>query len=46
MINLHPIKKKLLKVDRKISIQDPPKLLAEFFNGVVIGVDEKYRYDS
>jgi len=30
MTNLNPIKKKLSKVDRKISIQDPSKLLAEF----------------
>ena len=31
MTNLNPIKKKLSKVDRKISIQDSSKLLAEFF---------------
>ena len=30
MTNLNPIKKKLSKVDRKISMQDPSKLLAEF----------------
>ena len=46
MTNLNPIKKKLSKVDRKIPIQDPSKLLAEFFNGVVIDLDEKYKYDS
>ncbi len=46
MTNLNPIKKKLLKENRKISIQDPSKLLAEFFNGVVIELDEKYKYDS
>ena len=48
MTNLNPIKKKLSKVDRKISIsmQDPSKLLAEFFNGVVIELDEEYKYDS
>ena len=46
MTKLNPIKKKLLKVDRKISIQDSSKLLAEFFNGVVIELDEEYRYDS
>ena len=46
MTNLNPIKKKLLKADRKISIQDSSKLLAEFFNGVVIELDEEYRYDS
>ena len=46
MINLNPIKKKLSKVDRKVSIQDPSELLAEFFNGVVIEVDEESKYDS
>ena len=46
MTNLNPIKKKLSKEDRKIYIQDPSKLLAEFFNGVVIELDEKYEYDS
>ena len=43
---VNPIKKKLSKADRKISIQDPSKLLAEFFNGVVIELDEEYKYDS
>ena len=46
MTNLNPIKKKLSKADRKISIQDSSKLLAEFFNGVVIELDEEYKYDS
>ena len=46
MTNLNPIKKKLSKVDRKISLQDSSKLLAEFFNGVVIKPDEEYEYDS
>ena len=46
MTNLNPIKKKLSKLDKKISIQEPSKLLAEFFNGVVIEIDEEYEYDS
>ena len=46
MKNLNLIKKKLSKEDRKISVQDPSKLLAEFFNGVVIKIDEAYTYDS
>jgi hypothetical protein len=46
MNNLNPIRKKLSKADRRISAQDPSKLLAEFFNGVVIKLDEKYKYDS
>ena len=46
MKNLSPIKKKLSKQVRKISVQDPSKSLAEFFNGVVIKIDEAYAYDS
>ena len=46
MTNLNPIKKKLSKVDKKLSVQDPSKLLAEFFNGIVIKIDEEYEYDS
>ena len=45
MTNLNPIKKKLAKENRKVSVQDPSKLLAEFFNGVVIKLDEEYIYD-
>ena len=44
MKNLNPIKKKLSKEDRKISVQEPSKLLAEFFNGVVIELNEEYAY--
>ena len=46
MTKLNPIKKKPSKVDRKISLLDPSKLLAEFFNGVVIELDEECKYDS
>ena len=46
MKNLNLIKKKLSKKHRKISVQDPSKLLAELFNGVVIKLDEEYTYDS
>ena len=42
MKNLNIIKKKLSKEDREISVQDPSKLLAEFFNGVVIKIDDAY----
>ena len=46
MTNLNPIKKKLSKLDKKISIKEPSKLLAEFFNGVVIELEEEYKNDS
>ena len=42
MKNLNIIKKKLSKEDREISVQDPSKLLAEFFNVVVIKIDDAY----
>ena len=45
MTNLNRIKKNLYKEERKISVQDPSKLLAEFFNGVVIKLDEEYFHD-
>ena len=40
MTKLNPIKKKFAEKGRKVSIQDPSKLLAEFFNGVIIKLDE------
>ena len=46
MKNLNLIKKKLSKEDRKISVQDPSKLLADFLNRVSIKIDETYSYDS
>ena len=45
MKNLNLIKKKISKEDRKIPVQDPSKLLAEFFNGAVIELDKEYLYD-
>ena len=45
MTNLNQIKKKLAKENRKVSVQDPSKLLAKFFNGVIIKLDEEYIYD-
>ena len=46
MTNLNPIKEKPLKVDRKVSVPEPSRLLAEFLNVVVIELDEEYKYDS
>tara|TARA_S200000501_G_C20665722_1_gene673928 strand:- start:409 stop:549 length:141 start_codon:yes stop_codon:yes gene_type:complete len=46
MIKLNSIKTIISKEDRKSSITDPSKLLAEFFNGVVIKLDEEYIYES
>ena len=46
MTNLNPIKKKLAKEDRKVSIQDPSKQSTVFFNCVVIKLDEEYEYEA
>ena len=46
MTKFNSIKKKISKEDRTVSVNDPSKLLAEFFNGVVIELDEEYKYDS
>ena len=46
MTNLNQIKKKLAKENRKVSVKDPSKLWAEFFNGVVVKLDEEYANDA
>ena len=46
MTKLNSIKKIISKEDRTVSVKDPSKLLAEFFNGVVIKLDEEYIYES
>ena len=40
MKNFNPIKKDNPKEDRKVSLQDSLKELAEFFNGVVIKLND------
>ena len=46
MKNLNLIKKRISKEDRKVSVNDQSKLLAEFFNGVVIKFDGEYSHES
>ena len=46
MKNLNSIKKRISKEDRKVSVNDQSKLLAEFFNGVIIQVDEEFSNES
>ena len=43
MKNLNPNTNEILKEDKQESIRDSSKLLAEFFNGVVIQLGEKYK---
>ena len=42
MTNLNLTKKKIAEQELKVSVIDPSELLAEFFNGVVIKIDEEY----
>ena len=42
MTNLNSVKKKISKEDWKFIVNHPSKLLAEFFNGMVIQFDEEY----
>ena len=46
MIKLNTNKKIICNKDEKVLITDPSKLLAEFFNGVVIKIDEEYNNES
>ncbi len=46
MKNLNQFTKNLPKEESELSIQDSSRILAEFFNGLVIDVNEEYIYDS
>ena len=46
MKRINPIEKIFSKKKRIISIIEPTKLLADFFNGVVIEVEEEYAHEQ
>ena len=46
MRNINPIEKNFSNEKRKISLVEPAKLLADFFNGMVIEVEEEYINES
>ena len=46
MQNINPIEKSFFKEKRGISLIKTSKLLADFFNGVVVEVEEEYVYES
>ena len=46
MKDLNLINKNISREDRKVSVSNPSKLLAEFFNGIVIQVNEEYIHES
>ena len=45
MKNLNPIKKKISKRDREVSVRDSSKLLADFFDGMVINLNDNHNHD-
>ena len=46
MTTLKSLEEKLSKEDRKILLKNPPELLADFFNGVIIQFDEECIHES
>jgi len=46
MQNIKPIEKSFFKEKKGISLIENSRLLANFFNGVVIEVKEEYIYES
>ena len=46
MQNINPIEKSFLKEKKGTSLIETSRLLADFFNGVVVEVDEEYAYES
>ena len=46
MKNLNTVKKEIAKEELKVLVSDPSELLAEFFNGVVIKIDEECNNES
>ena len=46
MTNLNLIKKKIAKKELNVSVIDPSELLVDFFNGVVIKIDEECNNES
>ena len=42
MTKLNLLKKKLPIKTRKLFVKDSPKLLADFFNGIIIKLDNEY----
>ena len=46
MAYVTPIKKKVSRENKKASLREPLILLADFFKGVVINLDEEYSSES
>ena len=46
MQNINPIEKNFFKEKKVISLIETSRLLADFFNGVVVEVEEEYVHES
>ena len=46
MQNIIPIEKNYFKEKKRISLIETSRLLADFFNGVVVEVEEEYVHES
>ena len=46
MKNINPIEKTISKEKRIISLIEPSRLLADFFNGMIIEIEEEYVHES
>ncbi len=46
MRNIKPIENSFLKEKKGISLIETSRLLADFFNGVVVEVEEEYVHES
>jgi len=46
MRNINPIEKRFLKKKKGISLIETSRLLADFFNGVVVELEEEYVHES
>ena len=45
MQNINPIEKSFFKENKRISLIETSRLLADFFNGVVVEVEEEYVHE-
>mgnify|MGYP001181381327 FL=1 len=46
MQNINPIEKSFLKEKKGISLIETSRLLADFFNGVIVEVEKEYLHES
>ena len=45
MKSIKQLEKKISKENRRISLNEPSRILADFFNGIVIEIEEEYVYE-